>query len=171
MSKKKDSIEKEVSALWLGDFSQIIDDAIDLKKQVQVNGVDLTVREIMNFKGEGAIDFDNSKRVLPDYEKIELVNDEYWQLEAGSYVVKYNEIVSVPMNAVGILQPRSTLLRMGGTIVGAYWDSGYSGRGQGLLIAGRPIKIYKNARVAQLAFILSKDVEKGYEGKYQNESK
>ncbi|NHJ48863.1 MAG: deoxyuridine 5'-triphosphate nucleotidohydrolase [Asgard group archaeon] len=171
MSKKNEKGEQEFSALWLGDFSTIIDDAIDLKKQVQVNGVDLSVRDIMAFKGEGVIDFDNSKRVLPEYESIELVDDEYWMLEAGSYVVKYNEIVSVPMNAVGILQPRSTLLRIGGTIVGAYWDSGYSGRGQGLLIAGRPIKVYKNARVAQLVFILSKNIEKGYEGTYQNESK
>jgi len=168
---KKDLFEKEVSALWLGDFSQIIEDAIDLKKQVQVNGIYLTVREIMAFQGKGAIDFDNSKRILPEYQSLDLINNEFWELEAGSYVVKYNEIVSVPLNAVGILQPRSTLLRMGGTIIGAYWDSGYSGRGQGLLIAGRPIKIYKNARVAQLVFILSKNVDRGYEGVYQNEEK
>ncbi len=171
MTKKHPSIEHEFSAIWMDDFADIIKDAVDFKKQAQVNGFDLSIKEIFSFKGEGAIDFDNSKRVLPEYEPLELVDREYWQLEPGSYVIRYNEIVSVPLNAVGIIQSRSTMLRMGAMMVGAWWDSGYSGRGQGLLIANRPIKVYKNARVAQIVFILTKKADKGYEGKYQNEAK
>ena len=171
MVEKKEQDENEFTAIWVGDFSEIISDAIDMKKQSQVNGFDLSVKEILTFKGDGAIDFDNSKRVLPDYEPMELINDEYWDLKPGYYVVRYNEVVSVPLNAVGILQPRSTLLRMGGTMIGAYWDSGYSGRGQGMMVVGHPLKVYKNARVAQIVFILTKKMTKGYEGKYQNEAK
>jgi len=171
LNKKETNIEKEISAIWMGDFSEIITEAVDIKKQAQVNGCDLSVQEIFTFKGEGVIDFDNSKRVLPEYEPVKLINGEYWSLAPGSYVIRYNEIVSVPMNAVGIIQPRSTLLRMGCSVVGAWWDSGYSGRGQGLLVVGRPIKVYKNARVAQIVFILSKSVDSGYEGTYQNEAK
>ncbi len=171
MVEKNEQEENEYTAIWVGDFSEIISDAIDMKKQSQVNGFDLSVKEILTFKGDGAIDFDNSKRVLPEYEPVELINGEYWDLKSGYYVIRYNEVVSVPLNAVGILQPRSTLLRMGGTMIGAYWDSGYSGRGQGMMVVGHPMKVYKNARVAQIVFILTKKMKKGYEGKYQNEAK
>lgn len=163
--------EQEFSAIIMGDFTKIISDAIDFKKQAQVNGFDLSVKEIFKFDGEGAIDFDNSKRKLPEYIPLELIDNEYWLLEPGSYVIRYNEVVNVPMAGLGIIQPRSTLLRMGGTMIGAWWDSGYSGRGQGLLVAHRQIKVFKNARVAQIVFLKTKKVEKGYEGTYQNEEK
>ncbi|MHA1629494.1 MAG: deoxyuridine 5'-triphosphate nucleotidohydrolase [Candidatus Heimdallarchaeota archaeon] len=161
----------DFSAVWMDDFKTIIRDAVDFDKQVQVNGFDLTVKEVFLLKGEGVIDFDNSKRILPEYEPVPLIDNDYWSLPAGSYVIRYNEIVSVPLDALGIIQPRSTLLRMGGTIVGAWWDAGYSGRGQGLMILTRPVKIYKNARVAQIVFLRTKKVTKGYQGTYQNEAK
>ncbi|MBD3189365.1 MAG: deoxyuridine 5'-triphosphate nucleotidohydrolase [Candidatus Heimdallarchaeota archaeon] len=164
-----DNVGKNISALWMGDFSTLIEDAIDLSKQAQINGVDLTVKEIFAISGEGVIDFDNSKRVIPDHKPLDLTEDNYWKLQPGSYIVRYNEIVKVPLNALGILLPRSSLLRMGATIVGAWWDSGYQGRGQGLLIIGHPIKIYQNARIAQIVFLRSKPVKKGYSGQYQLE--
>ena len=167
MKKSAKKETNESTAIWIGDFSEHIKEAIDYKEQTQINGFDLSVKEIFSFKGEGAIDFDNSKRVLPEYIPLKLINNEYWTLNPGYYVIRYNEVVTVPLNAIGIIQPRSTLLRMGGTIIGAWWDSGYSGRGQGMLIVGHPIKLYKNARVAQIVFILSKKVEQGYKGKYQ----
>ncbi|HUU79510.1 MAG TPA: deoxyuridine 5'-triphosphate nucleotidohydrolase [candidate division Zixibacteria bacterium] len=171
MTNKENKSPNDFTAIYMGDFSNIISDAIDFKKQAQVNGFDLSVKEIFSFNGEGAIDFDNSKRQLPEYIPLKLIDEEYWLLEPGAYVIRYNEIVSVPLDALGIIQPRSTLLRIGGTIIGAWWDSGYSGRGQGLLLAQRPIKLYKNARVAQIVFIISRKVQKGYEGTYQNEEK
>ena len=171
MKKEEQKASDDFTAIYMGDFSEIIEDAIDFKKQAQVNGFDLSVREIFKLTGAAAIDFDNSKRTLPEYEPLPMHNDEYWELKPGAYVIRYNEVVSVPLNAVGILQPRSTLLRMGGTVIGAWWDSGYSGRGQGLLVANFPIKVYKNARVAQIVFLISKEVSQGYEGKYQNEKK
>jgi len=170
MTEKNDPAE-EFSAIWMEDFSTIIQGAIDFSKQAQVNGFDLSVKEVFKFRGEGAIDFDNSRRVLPDYEPVPLTGEDYWSLPAGSYVIRYNEIVSVPLDALGIIQPRSTLLRMGGTMVGAWWDAGYSGRGQGLLILTRPVKLYKNARVAQIVFLKTKRVQQGYQGTYQNEAK
>ncbi len=171
LSNDEQKSKEEFSAIFMGDFNTIIADAIDFKKQAQVNGFDLSVKEIFTLKGEGAIDFDNSKRVLPEYEPLAKTDDEYWELQPGAYVVRYNEIVSVPLNAVGIIQPRSTLLRMGGTMIGAWWDSGYSGRGQGLLVVNHPIKVYQNARVAQIVFLMSKEISEGYDGTYQNEKK
>lgn len=171
LTKKVTPLNEEFTAIYMDDFKEIISEEIDFDKQKQVNGFDLSVQEIYSIVGEGAIDFDNSKRILPEYHPLEIIDDEYWQLTPGSYVIRYNEIVSVPLNAVGIIQPRSTLLRMGAHVVGAWWDSGYSGRGQGLLITTQNIKVYKNARVAQIVFILSRKVQTGYEGKYQNEAK
>ncbi|NHJ85306.1 MAG: deoxyuridine 5'-triphosphate nucleotidohydrolase [Asgard group archaeon] len=168
---EKKEVKEKFSALWMGDFSTIISEAIDMEKQTQVNGFDLSIKEIFEFKSAGEIDFDNSKRKLPDYEPVPLVNNDYWLLEPGSYVIRYNEVVTVPLNAVGIIQPRSTLLRMGGTVIGAIWDSGYSGRGQGLLQLANKTKVYKNARVAQIIFLISEHVSEGYQGTYQNEAK
>jgi dUTP pyrophosphatase len=163
--------EQSMSAIWMEDFSKVVSDTIDFDKQVQVNGVDLTVKELQRIKTKGVIDFDNSKRQLPEYEVIPLTKEGYWDLEPGSYILRYNEIVSVPKNAVGIIQPRSSLLRMGGTVIGAWWDSGYSGRGQGLLILHASLRMYKDARVAQIVFLKSDPVSKGYAGQYQNEAK
>ena len=76
MTKKHPPIEHKFSAIWMDDFADIIKDAVDFNKQAQVNGFDLSVKEIFSFKGEGVIDFDNSKRVLPEYEPLELVDGE-----------------------------------------------------------------------------------------------
>jgi len=95
LPKDEQKSQEEFSAIYMGDFSTIIDEAIDFKKQAQVNGFDLSVKEIFTLKGEGAIDFDNSKRVLPEYEPLPKKDDEYWELQPGAYVVRYNEIVSV----------------------------------------------------------------------------
>ncbi|MEA2071822.1 MAG: deoxyuridine 5'-triphosphate nucleotidohydrolase [Asgard group archaeon] len=171
MKNNKKTSNESYSAIWTGNFSEVIDEAINFSKQSQINGFDLTIKEIAKIQGKGVIDFDNSKRFIPEHKPLSFTADNYWDLEEGSYIIRYNEIVSVPKTAVGIIQPRSSLLRMGGTIIGAWWDSGYSGRGQGLLVVTHPLRIFQNARIAQIVFIKTHKVTKGYEGQYQNEGK
>ena len=118
-------------------------------RAVQPNGVDLTVSEVYRLKGPGELL--KSSRKIPEYEPME---GEVWRLDPGAYVVRYGEVIRVPENAVGIVLPRSSLLRMGATVFSALWDSGYEGRGIGLLLVLNPngIVLEKGARIAQ--FIL-----------------
>ena len=79
--------------------------------------------------------------------------------------------MKVPLNAIGIVLPRSSLMRSGATVCSAVWDPGYKGRGIGLFIVYANITLYQNARVAQIVFIETKaETTKGYSGKYQNEN-
>jgi len=156
--------------VFLPPFSNnIIKDYIDIELQTQIAGFDLTIRDIMKLSNGGEIDFNNSNRKIPDHETIESINNK-WKLKPGGYLVRYNEIVEVPLDAVGIVLPRSSLMRTGGTLCSAVWDPGYKGRGIGLMITYAEITFHKNARIAQIMFIKTqKEIEKGYSGTYQNE--
>lgn len=138
-------------------------------KQVQPAGVDITVQELFAIDGPGEIDFSNENRRIPKGEKLEF--DGKTRLEAGSYIVTYGETVAIPEDAVGIVLPRSSLMRMGATVISALWDPGYEGRGQGLLVVfnRHGIVLHKGARIAQLFLIKGRSSGK-YSGKFQGEN-
>ncbi|MEP0815210.1 MAG: deoxyuridine 5'-triphosphate nucleotidohydrolase [bacterium] len=162
---------------------------IDREAQVQGAGVDLSLRDISRFAGTGALDFTNQLRRLPDTAAIEwqdpLGNEltdpslseqarttygGYAELEPGGYLVRYNEIVEVPPDAIGVILPRSSLMRSGATLFSAVWDPGYRGRGQGLLSVWNPLRLYRNARIGQIFFIrLEGKTKRLYDGDYQGE--
>jgi len=133
--------------------------------QVQPNGVDLTISEIYKFKDRGFLLKD--RRKLPDYE---VLLGDIWELQPGSYIVRYKELIVIPENAVGIVLPRSSLMRMGVTLYTAVWDSGYEGRGISLLNVLNPygIVLAKGSRISQIIFIEAKKWKK-YEGIFKGE--
>ena len=145
---------------------------LDGTMQAQPAGVDLTIGEVYRFRGYGLLGFSNESRVLPDVEKLEFGDDGRLFLEKGAYRIRYNEVVRVPSDCVAIGLPRSSLMRMGATVISALWDPGYEGRGEGLLMVENPygIVLEKNARVVQLIFIRleSKPVSE-YRGAYMRE--
>ena len=163
-------------------------DCLDQNAQVQGAGIDLSVRDISRFTDSGAIDFTNILRRLPATVDIDW-NDPlgaevteptrtsvvqtyggYIDLSPGGYLVRYNEVVEVPEGALGIILPRSSLMRSGATLFSAVWDPGYRGRGQGLLAVYNPVRIYRNARVCQIFFIrLEGKSSRLYDGEYQGE--
>jgi len=145
---------------------------LDRALQVQPAGVDLTVAEVYKFRGHGLLGFSNESRALPSVEKMKFDDDGRLFLERGAYRIRYNEVVKVPSDCVAIGLPRSSLMRMGATVVSALWDPGYEGRGEGLLIVENPygIVLEKNARVAQLTFIrLESKPASEYRGAYMRE--
>ena len=150
--------------------NETIKEFIDSSIQEQIAGFDLTVKEILKVHDGGSLDFDNSNRQIPKHENLETENNA-WKLQPGGYLVKYNEIVKVPLNAMGIVLPRSSLMRCGGTLCSAVWDPGYNGRGVGLLIIFTEMVIHKNARIAQIIFIKTQEkTSRSYSGEYQNEN-
>jgi len=149
----------------------LVENMIDPNIQIQPAGIDLTVREICSFNSYGKIDFTNNERLIPKYSVIPF-NEEGWAfLKQGAYLIKYNEIINMPLNLIAIGKPRSSLLRMGAFIVTAIWDPGYRGRSVSLLLVNNPSGIYvkKNARVLQLIFIKLSKITSSYRGIYQNE--
>ncbi|MFB6242753.1 MAG: deoxyuridine 5'-triphosphate nucleotidohydrolase [Halobaculum sp.] len=139
--------------------------------QVQPNGVDLTLDAVFEPVEPGRIDTDSKRvgerrRIDPDGDSEgELL---YW-LDPGSYVVRYNEVISVPDDHVGFVLPRSTLLRNGSTLHTAVWDAGYEGRGEGLLRVSHPIEIRPDARIGQF-LLAAADHEESYTGDYHGEN-
>lgn len=151
--------------------SKLIADFIDLDKQVQVHGFDLTVNEISEFLDEGVVDFSNAERKIPETKKLELDKNDFWALKPGVYKIKTNETITMPLDLAGIAQTRSTLLRMGALVSTGFWDAGFSGKSEFLLNVINPkgIKVKKNAKIVQISFFkLSGNVKTGYDGAYKN---
>ena len=151
----------------------VVTDMVDPEVQVQMCGVDLTLRSVEQFVTPGAVDYDNKEREVSKTEEIAFDGTGWVSLEAGCYLVTFNEAVSIPKTIAALARPRSSLLRSGATVETALWDPGYRGRSQSLLVVFNPggLRLKRNARLIQLAFYrLSSIAEKGYEGAYQNEN-
>jgi dUTP pyrophosphatase len=150
---------------------RLIENFIDLETQLQPASFDLSLDEIYLLTSSASIDFTNKERKLPNYKKIEFIND-WIDLSEGIYLVSFNEIVNIPNDLLAFVRPRSSLVRSGATIFSSLWDPGYSGKSNCLLVVlnENGIRIKKNARIAQMVFLkLSSPAAKTYSGIYQKE--
>ena len=149
----------------------LVTEYIDLDKQLQPSGFDLSLESVEAYLGGGTVDFNNRERVIADTKTIEPDKDGWINLEKGVYKLIYNEVVKIPLNVAAIARTRSTLLRNGADVGTAVWDPGYEGRSSSMLTVHNPygLRLKKDARVAQLIFFETEDVEKGYSGVYQKE--
>ena len=135
---------------------QLISEYIDIEKQLQPSGFDLSLGEVEKYIGNGGVDFSNEERTIAKTEKLTHDPDGWFKLQKGCYLIVYNEVVKMPLDLVAIARTRSTLLRNGASVETAVWDPGYQGRSSSLLVVHNPsgIKLKKNARVAQLILIV-----------------
>lgn len=126
---------------------------VDVSTQIQSNGFDLTVKEIMMFtdEWEPRIDFTNKTRRISSTIPILLAGGEY-HLEQGIYLFRANEIFKTPDNIVGWGMPRSTLSRCGIILNSAVLDAGYSGHLVFVMYIPQAITFSKNARFVQMIF-------------------
>jgi dUTP pyrophosphatase len=141
-----------------------------LPEQIQPAGVDLRIAEVHAFLEKGFLGI-GSERKLPRTRKIVDTNG-VWDLAPGAYKIVFADIVEVPSTAIGFCLPRSSLLRMGALIACGFWDPGYRGRGEALLVVGNEngIRITRGARIAQLVFIrVNPPPIFPYSGYYQGE--
>ncbi len=136
--------------------------------QYQQAGIDLTLREVYKFNSPGKIDFDNKERKISDVEPIPFEGDELF-LKPGVYKIVYNEYVKIPLDFGALILTRSSLLRSGAYIEGAFWDPGYEGVGSSLLVVSNPhgIILKKNARIVQMIFLKLNKEASSYEGVYK----
>jgi len=150
----------------------LIEGYINLKEQVQPNGIDLTLREVALLQSSGKITVKDSQRQVSNLAPLVFDGLDFIDLMPGAYIITYNEIVHLPRNIMALATPRSSLLRCGVTVNTAVWDAGYSGRSQSLMVVYNPqgFRLQRNARIVQLVFFqLSRETE-GYQGIYQREN-
>ncbi len=97
-----------------------VDNLVYEPTQVHDHGIDLTVSAIYQVFGPGRLDFGGDELEDADLEPVESTlrnpDDDYewWTLEAGQYVVQYNEFLTEPTEPVAV-QPRNELLARGGS--------------------------------------------------------
>jgi dUTP pyrophosphatase len=150
----------------------LVEGCPDIEKQLQPNGIDLTLRDIALLQSPGRIAVEDSQRLVSDLAPLVFDNLGFIDLIPGSYIITYNEVVHLPEDIMALGRPRSSLLRCGVTVGMAVWDAGYSGRSQSLLVVYNPrgFRLQKNARVAQLIFMRLSQKTEGYKGAYQGEN-
>jgi dUTP pyrophosphatase len=150
----------------------LIQDWLNLDEQVQANGFDLTLRDIAVPQSAGNVPVAKDIRILPDLSPLVFDGMGCIDLVPGTYIITYNEIVTLPKNIMALGRPRSSLLRCGVTVGTAVWDAGYSGRSQSLLVVynTRGFRVQKNARIIQLIFFELTEESEGYNGFYQGEN-
>lgn len=150
----------------------LVEGAINVAAQTQVNGFELTVEHVEVFDGPGRIGFDNADRVLPGYRPLPWDEEGWLFLPSGCYKIVFNETVNIPRDMCAIARPRSSLLRMGATVETAVWDAGYRGRSEAMLVVYNESGFYmkKDTRAIQLVFMRLSSAQEGYSGRYQDEN-
>jgi dUTP pyrophosphatase len=141
------------------------------EEQVQPNGVDLTVEAVYEQRDSGWIGRED--KAVGDRQRVEAEEvgeqvPETFYLTEGGYVMAYAEEVSIPEGHVGFVFPRSSLLRNSCTMETAVWDTGYEGKGEGLIEVYHDVAIESGARVAQFVLAAADHVGE-YDGAYQGE--
>jgi len=160
-------IDKEIKK-WIAQ-DKMIQNYINLDIQLQPNGFDLTIKDIMMFTDEREpyIDFANKNRRISSTIPILLAGGEY-HLEQGIYLFRANEIFKMPDKVVGWGMPRSTLSRCGIVLNSAVLDAGYSGHLVFVMYIPRAITFSKNARFVQMIFFkLNEAPNQPYGGVYK----
>lgn len=155
---------------------ELVTGYIDLEKQLTPNGLDMTAAKIFAFCGQGAVDFSNKERKMPECKELVPVKSDpkdkygWWDLPKGAYKVMTNETVNMPSDMTALAFTRTTLLRMGAFTQNGVWDAGFSGKSEFILVVENPegIRIKQNARVVQLVFEKITGAEKLYDGIFQN---
>ncbi|MGI0091794.1 MAG: dCTP deaminase domain-containing protein [Nitrososphaerales archaeon] len=141
----------------------------DSGEQKQPAGYDVTVSKINSYP-KTKFNLGLAKGENSSLEAVPLINDYFELNELGAYFVELNEITSIPRDAIGILLPRSTLLRNGLDVRTALFDPGYSGQPKVMLVCHRPVRIQRFARIGQLIILKSdREFSSQYSGQYQGE--
>lgn len=162
---------QQIRAL-LGAPTPLVSEFADVDDQLQANGFDLTLGSIGAFRTAGSIG-PHDDRVLADTTELPFDEHGLVKLAPGPYLVRLNEVVSLPSNVMAIARPRSSLLRSGAAVHNAVWDAGYSGRSQVLVVVYNPhgLELARGARIVQMVFMtLDTATDSPYAGLFQHEA-
>lgn len=159
------------SGEFVSDFIESIKNQRLSEDAVQANGVDLGIDKLYRIEGTPRIkngDYNKGDRV-----EVESKNDdqgEYYNLSPNeAYIVVYDEKIQIPEDHIGLVFPRSRVMRSAANVQTAVWDSGYEGRGEGGMNVSRELNINTEARIAQMIFMTTEALDQHYDGSHQSE--
>lgn len=138
----------EVAALTEG----VVDEAT----QQHDYETDLTVSRVYRLMGAGAVDFGGSEyKAAPRTEVDPLKrkkDDDYgwWDLEPGTYIVRFNEVVTLAANHIAYVQPHERLLDAGAHHPTFYFRAQRPYLETLLTVGSGGLSIKENARVSKL---------------------
>ena len=167
-------LDRETIRRLLAASPPLVEDFVDLEAQLQPNGFDLTLRSIAAFVEPGQIGRTDAERRLATTEEMAFDLEGYVTLRPGPYLFRMNEVLNLPMDVMTLGAPRSSLIRSGVSVHTGVGDAGYRGRFQALMVVhhSKGFRVAQNARVFQLVFFrMERAVERGYEGRFQDEGR
>lgn len=138
------------------DLTAFVDDMIYEPTQTEGQGVDLTVNGIYEITAPGRVDFGGGELASADIEPTpnakRAPDDDYawWTLDAGQYLIEYNETLSPPASEALIIQAHDALLARGAfhpTLHAQQLDH------VPLSVGGAGLKCKENARVSTVCGI------------------
>ena len=101
------------------DLTAFVDDIVHGPTQTEGRGVDLTVTEVYEVAEPGRVDFGGGELESADLEPHERQyrneDDDYewWYLDAGQYLLEYNESLALPEDVVATVQTRDAVRARG----------------------------------------------------------
>ncbi len=137
--------------------AQYLENIVYAKKQVHKYCVDLTVARIYKLTGGGSLDFgggeykESDKKVLKPKKKN--VEDDYgwWNLDRGSYLVKFNERFTIAPGQKALVQSHPRFVKAGAVHPVLYTEA------SGEIVISVQIltrlNIKENARISELRII------------------
>jgi dUTP pyrophosphatase len=142
----------------------------DPEAQIQPHGIDLCLDVVWQFADAGALR--RAERTLPTRIAVPFDAEGGLHLPPGAYLVRFREVVHLPLDLMALARPRSTLLRCGAALHTAVWDAGYVGRSEALLVVANPhgLDLEAGARICQMVFFTLEGPGGSYAGAYQGEN-
>lgn len=142
--------------LDLDDTRSHVGGLVHLDTQRAAVGLDLTAGEVFRVTGPGALDFGGSEleragraEVPPELRSEE---DDYgwWELEPGSYIVRYNETLDLEAGELARVLPLERLLLAGASHAAFLVDGPRDPLETLLTVGGAGCNLKENCRVSRL---------------------
>ncbi|QLH77114.1 dCTP deaminase [Halosimplex rubrum] len=101
------------------DLTAFVDGIVHEPTQTEGRGLDLTVAEVYEVAEPGRVDFGGGELEAADLDphdrqyRDEDDDYEWWHLDAGQYLIEYNESLSVPEDSVARVQTRDAVVARG----------------------------------------------------------
>jgi len=101
------------------DPAQFLEDTVHEPTQTEGRGFDLTVTEVYEIDTPGRVDFGGGEleaaALTPHERTLRNPDDDYewWHLDAGQYLIEYNESLALPSDLVAEVQVRDPLRERG----------------------------------------------------------
>jgi deoxycytidine triphosphate deaminase len=140
---------------------------------VKINpcGVDIGVSNVDKIEENATALIDGERRELDQQKSNCRPQNGIYELKRGVYEVRLNVAVRIPLDAIGLSLPRSTLNRLG--IIKsetAVFDPGYEGIGvQTVFVPIKELRIAENERWFQFVVADAMKANQTYNGRYQGE--